>query len=128
MLLSLISTCLIFHRPCMNLYPDCFSAHLKTAMLWISTACLLHFPSCPFLLKSCLEKLPILVKYQDSTSLQAINTKQPYFKANRPFVNITDLTWTLPVKRGSRPVSNHRVGNISAGQAGNTYRQAVNTN
>ena len=33
-------------------------------------------------------------------------------------VNITDLTWTLPVKAGSLQVFNQRVGNI-LGQAGN---------
>ena len=37
-------------------------------------------------------------------------------------------TRTLLIKMGSLPVFNHRVGNISAGQAGNTYRQAINRN
>ena len=64
----------------------------------------------------------VLVKYQDSISKQAINTKQPYLNGNRHVVNITNLTWSLPVKTGSIPVFHHRVGYISAGQAGNTQQ------
>ena len=36
-----------------------------------------------------LNSWPILVKYQDSSSRQAVNTNQPFLKANRPVVNIT---------------------------------------
>ena len=63
---------------------------------------------------------PVLVKYQDSTSRQSVNTNRLYLEANRPLVNITNLIWTLPVKTGSLPVFNRRAGNILAGQAGNT--------
>ena len=41
---------------------------------------------------------PVLVKYQDTTFQQALLT-------NRPVINITDLTFTLPVKIKSLPVS-----------------------
>ena len=68
----------------------------------------------------------VMVKYQDTTSRQALHTNQPYLKGNRPVVNITDHTWTLPIKMGSLPVFTSRVGNISAGQAGSTSRQVVN--
>ena len=77
---------------------------------------------------SCITCHPVSVKYQDSTSRQVGYTYKLYLKANWPVVNITDLTWSLLVKMGSLPVFNCRVGNISVGQAGNTYRQAVNRN
>ena len=60
---------------------------------------------------------PVLVKYQDSISRQGL-------KANSPVLNITNLTWSLPVKT----VLNCRVCNNSVGQARHTYRQAINGN
>ena len=71
---------------------------------------------------------PVVVKYQEFTSRQAVHTNRPYLKANRPVANITDLTWTLPVKTGSLLVFKNIVDNISEGQARNTNRQAINRN
>ena len=119
--------CFIFHWPSRTL--DCGSAHLETFLLWISMACWLHFSSCPILLPSCLEKLAI----QSFFSTRTPPPDSPWtltdrtWKGHQPVVNITHLTWTLPIKIESIPVFSHRVGNISEGQAGNTYRQAVNT-
>ena len=106
--------CLIFHQLSTTLHPDCYSAHLETVLSWVSMACQLQFPSCPTLLTFCCGKLSVL---------SWLSTKIP-----PPDINITDLTWSLPIKSGSLPVFSRRVGNISAGQARNTYRQAVNRN
>ena len=51
----------------------------------------------------------------------------PYLKVNRPLVNITHLTWILSVKRSSNQLRRLKWQPISAGQARNAYRQAVNT-
>ena len=71
--------------------------------------------------------LPVVVKYLNTTSRQALRTNPLYLKRNRPVVNISNLTWTLPIKTRSLPVFNHKVSYI-LGQAGNTSRKAVNRN
>ena len=58
--LTKYQTCLIFHQPSMILHPDCGFTHLETVLSWLSIACRLHFLSCPTLLLSCLEELPVL--------------------------------------------------------------------
>ena len=108
------------------LYPPAgiCSTHLETVLLWICTASGLIFPSYPIVLSFLSFKTchPVLVKYQDSTSRQAVNkyttlleSKQACRKHNGPDMDNCSL-----------PVFNRRVGNISAGQARNTYRQAMN--
>ena len=69
---------------------------------------------------------PELFEYQGTTYRQAIRTNQPYLKGNYIVINIKDLTWTLHIKMRSFPVFNRRVGNISAGQVGNSNGQARN--
>ena len=103
--LAKYQTCLIFHQPSTTLHPDCGSAHLETVLLWISTDCRLQ-----------------IVGYTSSLVLRCYRF---VLKVNIT-INITDLTWTLPVKMGNLPVFSCRAGNISAGQARNTFRQAIN--
>ena len=45
---------------------------------------------------------PVLVNYQDTATQQAIHTNRQYLKGNRPVVNITDLTFSLPIKEISQ--------------------------
>ena len=100
------------------------------ALSWISTACRPHFPSCPILQLSCLEKLAVLswLSTRIPPPDRPSTLNQLYLKGNWPDANITDLTRTLPFKTGCLPVFNRRVCNISAGQTRNTYRQTVNRN
>ena len=42
-----------------------------------------------------------------------------------PVVNITNLAWSLPVKTGSLQIFNHRVSNISTGQAGKACKDRI---
>ena len=56
------------------------------------------------------------VYYMDITPQQAIEQYQN--NRNRPVVSKSDLTWSLPVKKGSFQVFGHRVGNIAARKAG----------
>ena len=112
--LAKYQTCLIFHRPSTTLHPNCGSAHLEIILLWISTACRLHFPSCHTLLLTCVQNFPSCPgynyqDYQDSTSRQADNINPLYLKGSRPVVNITNLTYTLSC-----------YDSISAGQTGYT--------
>ena len=58
----------------------------------------------------------VMVKYLNTTSRQAVHTNGLYFKGNRPVINITDLTGSLPVKMGNLLFFSCRDGNISAGQ------------
>ena len=96
-----------------SLYPDLGSA-LEIVLSWIFMACRLHFPSCPIVLLPYLKKNchSVLVKYQGSTSRQAVETNEPFLKANWPVV-----------KTESVQVFNRRVSNISTGQAWNHYNK-----
>ena len=42
---------------------------------------------------------------------------QPHLKGNQPVINITDPTWSLPIKTGGLQIFECRVSNIPAGQA-----------
>ena len=48
--------------------------------------------------------------------------------SNRPIINIYNLTWSLLIKMGSLQIFDHRVSNISAGQAMNSSQKAANRN
>ena len=102
----------LFHRPWTNLYPDLGSAHLETVLSWISIACRSHFTSCPNLLPSWKNFLACHGQIPGHPLPTSVHTNQPFSKANRPVVNTTDLTWTLPIKTASLPVFSCRVGNI----------------
>ena len=90
--------------PSMTLYKDCGYTHLVTVLSCISMACWLHFLSCP-------EKLAVLF-------CLSIRTPPP----ERPS---TLTNCKQASHKHNQPVFNRRVSNISAEQAGNTYRQPV---
>ena len=121
--------CYIFYRPSMTLDLDRGSADLEIVLSCLFTSSRSHFPSTPIPLPSYLEALALaIVLYPDFAPQQAVEQYQPYLKANRCVTNNPHLTWSFPVKTGSLQVCGHRVGNISAGQAGNTPGQDIKEN
>ena len=101
-------TFLIFHGPYTTLYPNCGSANLEYILSWISTACWVHFQSCPVLLPSCLEKLAVLSWFSTKTPpLHRLIALTDH--TDRPVINTTNVTWTLNTE--SLPVGNRQAGN-----------------
>ena len=119
-------TCFIFHRPSTTLYPDLGSAPWKLGLYGLSVTP----PALPYTetVLSGSTSRPFVFKYLNTTSQQAVHANRRYLKGNITMNIITNLTWSLPVKSRSLQVFNHRVGNISAGQARKTSQHAINRN
>ena len=107
--------CLIFHRPSPTLYPDLgYPPRYRPVMGLYSL--------------SGKTSQPVVVKCIDTISRHHHRPYTQSFKGNRLVVNLTDLTWSFPVKTESLQAFNFRVSNISAGQAVYTSQPAINRN